>query len=256
MKYAVQVFKVTLATSAALAAGCAAVDTKTIVAGADSYLAGNFTSAQLKPAVRAMVEKGDNLPKLFDRIDYAVTVDLDEEGKTSQVTSKNSLINLGNGYVQQKVEYSRNGLPYRINLALTFAGIYRLKTQATFVDRPNAQQPVETKEMSRFDRGLGTPQPGQTYSIDSKTGSEPQLANFLDEKHSCVAGAAIAASTVHQSLTGNGVPVECTMTGQSGAIVGRTKYVWVASLGVGFQTEYTSSRTTTRYKYETMTIRK
>lgn len=241
---------------AALAAGCAAVDTKTIVSNSDGYLSANFTPAQLKQPVRNLVEKGEALPKLFERIDYTLSADLDDEGKNSQVTSTASFINIGNGYIQQRVEYARNGVPYRINLSLTFAGLYRLKTQATFVDRPNANFPVETKEMTRFDRGVGKPQSGQSYVIESKTGNEPQLMNFLDENHICVAGPQVAASAVHGSLTGSGVPIECTMKGQNGVVVGKSKYVWISDLGVAFQTEFTSSRTASRYKIESVSIKK
>ncbi|MFG6446820.1 hypothetical protein ACG0Z6_01040 [Roseateles sp. BYS180W] len=237
-------------------AGCGTVDTKTVVSNSDAYLASNFTPDQLAQPVRTLVEKGEQLPKQFNRIEYKTIADLDEEGKIYQITSASTFINLGNGYIQNKTEYSRNGVPYRINLALTFAGIYRLKTQTTFVDRSNALYPLDTKEMSKFDRGLGKPQAGQTYGIDAKTGNAPQLMNFSDEKHVCTASQAVQAASVHASLSGTAIPLECTMTGANGVVVGKTKLMWISDLGVAFQTEYTNSRTTSRYRLESVSIQR
>ncbi|MBG6081925.1 hypothetical protein [Rubrivivax gelatinosus] len=237
-------------------AGCGTVDTKTVVSNSDGYLATNFTAAQLSQPVRTIVEKGDVLPKLFERIDFVSSADIDEEGKVSRISATNSFINLGNGYIQSRVEYARNGVPYRINLGLTYAGIYRLKSQTVFVDRSNAYQPLETKEMTRFDRGLGKPTAGQSYTVETKTGMAPQLVNFTEEKHVCTAGGAVPASTVHASLSGTAIPLDCTMTGQAGVVVGKAKFVWIADLGVAFQTEYTSSRTTAQYKVESVSIKK
>lgn len=237
-------------------AGCAAVDTKTVVSDSETYMASNFTPAQLAQPVRTLVDKGEPLPRQFSRIEYRTIADLDEEGKTSQATSTSIFINLGNGYIQNRTEYSRNGVPYRINLALTFGGIYRLKTQTTFVDRANALHPLDTKELSRFDRAIARPQPGNTYSIDAKTGSAPQLMNFVDEKHSCTAGQPVQATTLHASLSGSAIPMECTMTGANGVVVGKSKFLWVADLGVAFQTEYTSSRSNSRYTLQSVSIQK
>lgn len=235
---------------------CAAVDTKTIVSNSDAYLAGHFTPAQLSAPVRSQVEKGEPLPKLFDRIDYRTVADVDEEGKVSQVTSASTYTDLGNGYIQNRTEYSRNGVPYRINLALTFAGLYRLKTQTTFVDRPNALQPIDTKDMSRFDRALGRPQAGQSYTIETKTGLAPQIMNFADEKQVCVAGASVPATSLHASLSGAAVPIDCTVTGANDVVVGKSKWMWVADLGVAFQTEHASARSTSRYRLDAVTVRK
>lgn len=237
-------------------AGCATVDTKTIVSNSDAYLAENFTPAQLAQSVRALVETGEQLPKQFNRIEYRTIADLDEEGKISQATSTSTLINLGNGYIQNKTEYSRNGVPYRINLALTFGGIYRLKSQTTFVDRPNPLNPLATKEMSKFDRALGKPQAGQTYAIVAKTGSAPQLANFSDEKHVCIASQLVQAASIHPSLSGTAVPLECTITGTNGVVVAKSKLMWIADLGVAFQTEHSSARAISRYKLESVSIQK
>jgi hypothetical protein len=237
-------------------AGCATVDTKTVFSNSDAYLANNFTPAQLAHSVRTLVEKGDQLPKQFSRIEYRSVANVDEGGRVFQITSASTFINLGNGYIQNKTEFSNNGLPYRVNLELTFAGIYRLKTQTTLVDRPNALHPRETKDMLKFDRGLGKPQPGQTYVVDVKTGNEPQLVNFSDEKHVCTAGQSVKAESVHTSLSGVAVPLECTSTGANGVIVGKNKLMWIADLGVAFQTEYTSSRTKSRLKLESVNIQR
>jgi len=256
MTYLDQHFKTVLVAAVAALGGCAAVDTKTIVSNSDAYLASAFTPAQLAQPVRTLVEKGDPLPKLFNRITYRVVADIDEEGKASQVTASSTFTNLGNGYIQNRIEYSRNGVPYRVNLALTFAGIYRLKTQTTFLDRANALQPLDTKELTRFDRALGKPRSGETYSIDAKTGPAPQMMNFADEKHVCTAGQAAPASTVFSGFSGSGIPIECTMTGTNGVVVGKSKFVWVADLGVAFQTEFNSARTTSRYKVESLEVQK
>jgi hypothetical protein len=248
--------RISILVLAALAAGCSTVDTKTVVSNSDGYLSTEFTPAQLKEPVRIMVEKGAKIPKLFERIDYTFSVEINEEGKTSQVSSSASFISIGNGYIQQKFEVSRNGVPYRINLGLTFAGIYRLKTQTAFLDRPNAIQPVETKEMTRFDRDMAMPKAGQSYIVESKTGNQQQIASFFDENQTCLAGQQVAASTLHSALTGSGIQLECTMKGQNGVVVSKSNYIWVADLGVAFQTESVSSRSTGRYKIETLSIKK
>ena len=235
-------------------AGCATVDTKTIVSNSDTYLANHFTPANLTTSVRTAVEAGEQLPKLFNRIQYRMTADLDDDGKVSQITSAGTLINIGNGYIQDKVEYSRNGVPYRINLMLTFAGLYQLRNQTTFVDRPNALIPVDTKEILKFDRALGKPQAGQTYTIATKNALESQLMNFKDQKQICTAGQPVPAASAHASLPGTGVPLDCTLTGDNGMVTGKLKMFWISDLGVAFRTEYSDARSTARYKLESLNI--
>lgn len=231
-------FVILTASTAAISllGGCVTptIDTKTVISNSDDYLAKNFTPAQLAAPVRTLVEKGDPIPKLFSRIEYKGIADHDDEGRATVINFTGTMTNLGNGFIQHKIEYSRNGVPYRINLSLTFAGVSTLKFQGTFVDRANANFPIETKEVNRFDRGIGKPQSGQTYTVSLKTGTPPQLMNFTEDTHACVAGPAVQASTVHEAFPGNAVPLDCTRTGVNGLVSGKRQLMWIADLGVAF----------------------
>lgn len=250
-------FRVLVLAIAAALGGCAAVDTKTVVTNSEAYMAEQFTPAQLPPKVRAVLEAGERLPvPPFKRIRYRMSADFDEEGRKLSLDADYTITDLGDGYVQSRSEYARNGVPYRINMALMFANIHLLRSQTSFLDRPTAQQPFDTKELMVFDRSLGKPVPGRTYTMEAKTGLAPQVAGFTYEKRVCVAGTAVAASSVYVGLTGNGIPIECTKTGESGVVVNKMKYVWIADLGVAFQTEYTSFRSTGRYMIRSLDIQK
>lgn len=50
-------------------------------------------------------------------------------------------VRVGNGCVQMRAELSKNAVPYRINLAPSFGGIYKIKTQTVFLGRGNALPP-------------------------------------------------------------------------------------------------------------------
>ncbi len=242
---------------AAAQGGCAAVDTKTVVTDSEAYMAQQFTPAQLPPKVKTVLEAGERLPAApFKRIRYRVSADFDEEGRKLELAADYAITNLGDGYIQQRSEYARNGVPYRINMALMFGNIHILRSQTSFLDRPTAQQPFETKDLTVFDRSLGKPVAGRSYTMEAKTGLAPQIAGFTDEKRVCVAGPAVPAATLFAGLSGQGIPLECTKTGASGVVVNKMKYVWVADLGVAFQTEYTSFRSTGRYTIRSLDIQK
>jgi hypothetical protein len=174
-------------------------------------------------------------------------IDTDEEGRKDEATSVVDLTNLGNGYVQMRAELSKNAVPYRINLALSFGGIYKIKTQTVFLGRSNALPPMETKELKRFDRGLASPEKGKTYVVESSTGASGQLANFTPENMSCVAGDARPASGLHGSLTGNAVALDCSLVGPNNVVVTRMRYMWLADYGVALQHEVANSRSKSAY---------
>ena len=233
---------------AAALAGCAGtVATKDVMADGGQYLATNFTPDKLAAGVRAKVETGDKLPDRFKTLRLSYRISTDEEGKKSEITSVTDLTNLGNGYVQSRSEYSKNGVPYRVNLGLSFGDVYRLKTQTLFLGRANALHPVETKELTRLDRGLINPKPGAKYVIESKTGTSVQLANYLTENFLCSATASGPASAISASLTGQTLDLDCDVVGTNNVVVSKMKFAWLSDYGVGIQKEVADSRTRSVY---------
>ena len=249
-------FKQVFAVSCALVtSGCAnIVETKTIVSNSNEYMAENFTPMQLAQPIRDVLNRGETYPKLFSKIDFTTTVETEDDKKISTITGKGTYTSLGNGYIQSRIEFAKNDVPYRINLDLLYAGIQTLKFQSAYTNLKNAQNSYEVKEIVQFDRGVAKPKEGQSYVYFTKLGIQTQLSNLIEYRETCVAGNAIEASTLHASLTGQAIPLECTRTGTSGLVTGKNKYLWVEKVGVAFLTESTSSSAISRYKFNTFSI--
>lgn len=246
---------ISIVSSLAAITGCAhVVETKTIVSNGAQYMAEHFTPAQLNQPVREALNRGETFPKLFSKIDLITTAESEDNGKISTVTGKVTYTNLGNGFLQQRTEYSKNDVTYRINLALLYAGIHTVKRQSTFTDFKNAQNPVEMREVSQFDRGVVKPREGQSYIYATKYGTPEQISNLLEYKETCVAGRAIDASSVNASFSGQAVPLECTRIGVTGLVTSKAKFVWIEKLGMAFLTETTDSSVVTRYKISSVSI--
>lgn len=237
----------------ALLAGCGTVATKDALSDKDNYFASNFSPAQLPPAIRAKIESGEKVPDRFKTLRLTYLIQTEDEGKKSEISSVVDLTNLGNGYVQSRAEFAKNSVPYRVNLALTFGGVYRIRTQTLFLGRPNALLPNETKEVGKFDRGIANPKKGGTYAIESTTGTSGQLANFIPENFACVAGNPGPASAVFPSIGGEALPLDCTVVGLNGVVVSRMSFLWLSDYGISIQREVADSRSKSAYSVTAFT---
>lgn len=234
--------------------GCAPVAVKEALDEGGAYLRTNFTPEQLPADARKKIDAGERLPPRFKTIQVNYRIQSDEEGKSAELLSKVNLVNLGNGYVQSRTELARNAIPYRVNLALTYGGFYPLKVQTLFLGRSNAQPAIETKTLARFDRGIGMPQPGATYNIESSTGTSIQIANFLPENQSCVVGTPGRASAVFAELTGDALPVDCTVVGLNNAVVSKKSFAWLSDYGVAIPREITHAQSRGTYSVTGFTV--
>ena len=233
--------------------GCT-VATKDVIADSGRYMAQTFTPEQLPSKIRATIERGPAVPARFKSIHVTYVIDEDTEGRKETVTSVTDLTSLGNGYVQIRNELSKNSVPYRINLALSVGGIYRVKTQVVFLGQANGLPPRETKDMTRFDRGLITPVAGETYHSDSTTGGNQQLVNFVPENVSCTAGPVYSASKIMTSLPGDALSFDCTVIGLNNVVVYKARYSWLFAYGVGLQEELADARSKSRYTVTALSV--
>ena len=228
-------------------AGCGTVAVKDALHQEARYLADNFTPAQLAPDVRKKIEPGSGNAARFKSLRLTYRTQTDEEGRLSELVGKVELFDLGNGYVQRRTEFARNDIPYRVNLALTYAGMYRLKTQTLFLNRSNAQPAVEIKTLARFDHGLANPQPGAIYHIEASSGTSMQIASFLPENAVCTAGNPMPAAQIFPRITGDAIPLDCTVRGANDAVVSRTGFNWLRDYGVAIEREGANAQSKARH---------
>ncbi len=237
-----------------LTSGCATVETKEVVNNSQSYLSQNFTPSQIDPSVRLVIEKGPPLPTLFRTMKVTYSIDYNEAGRISQRISNYDFKNLGNGYIQVRSEVLNNSIPYRINLNIGFAGISYLKTQTVFLGRSNALQPIEVKEIKRFDRSITLPIKGKTYKLEYKTGYTGQIMNFKDENVSCTAEDTQPASLIFPTLTGNAIPLTCSVVGQNNVVTAKLRYAWLEEYGIALEQESATAQQKAIFKINALTV--
>ena len=245
-----------IASTVLVLGGCATttVSTKEIVVDSRQQLAENFTPAQLSPAMRALVERNQPHPDRFKNMQVRYRIESEEDGRKQEAKSVVEMVNLGKGYVQTRTELLRNDVPYRINLGLTYGGLYKLRTQTVFVGLSHAQPISETKELKRFDMALTNPVKGAKYTIDSTTGSVMQIMNFLPEVFSCEVGESQAATTIHPDLAGDALALHCTLIGMNDVVVFRHRFAWLTEYGVALQQEVADARTKHTFKVESISV--
>lgn len=239
---------------AALLSACGTVSTKDALSDKDNYFATNFVPAKLPPTVRAKIESGESIPDRFKTLRLIYSIQNDDEDKKSEVSSIVDLTNLGNGYVQSRSEFSKNSIPYRVNLGLTFGGIYRIRTQTLFLGQPNAMFPNEAKEITKFDRGIANPKQGGSYAIESTSGTSMQIASFTPENFACIAGNPGPASAVLGSISGEALPLDCTVVGLNGVVVSKMSFWWLSDYGVSIQREVTNSQSKSKYLLTALSV--
>ncbi|MFM2450152.1 MAG: hypothetical protein RIS44_2602 [Pseudomonadota bacterium] len=239
-----------------LTTGCVTpmVETKRVVADSKSYLAESFTLTQLSPTVQAAVTKGSSLSPRFRTMRINFIAETESDGKKQEIAGVRDLNNIGNGYIQTRTEFSRNAIPYRVNLELSFLGLVRLKDQIIYLARTNGEVPFEVKEIKRFDREVANPVKGTTYLFESRYGSSGQLANFYQDTRSCTAGEAFQASSLHSVFSGRAVSLECSLIAESSVAFGKEKWAYLEDYGVAWQIESASSKSTAVMKIVDVSI--
>lgn len=227
-----------------LLVGCAnTASVKEVLASPDTHLA-NFAPNTLSADVMKKLPKGEQ-PMSFKRIEIQTEVaEVRSDQKVERaVTTKNVIVNAGDGLVHSYDEIRSNEVPFRINFKLTYRGFYPLKVQNVFLNNPNADMLHEVKSVKRFDSlPAVVAQPGP-LEYDASTGTQVQIANYRDRKDVCQLGAQKPASELHAALDGQWIELTCDMYGLNGQYSGKSTYAYLLKYGVALQRTYVDSNT-------------
>jgi hypothetical protein len=232
-------------------AGCANLPaTKDVVANPQAHLA-NFGTTGLKPEVLAKLPKGES-PLGFNKLQFDMDV---SEVSTGERRDRDSLTatfnyeNAGNALVKSYEEYRSNQVPYRINYKLTYRGLMQLKWQSVFHNRAVADIGYQVKTVKRADPLPASVAAGSAFEYDVASGTEVQVAGFVDGRRTCtVVGAPAAAAQLHGSLQGQYREVSCDNYGANGAVASKSTYAYLMQYGVVIPRTYADSSTRNTYK--------
>lgn len=251
MKGAVVSAKVRIATRATISiilagllSACVSVTpVKDVTADKLGYLNQKFSPGVLAPIVSKSLPtegKATNFGQL--KITMEATSE-QNDGKKDSWKRVLTFIDSGNGLVQRMAEVSNNDISYLITYSLTYKGIFDLKWQEVPLRGVNAAMPYEVKQIVKFDPIPASA--GKEFSIDLRTGSEPQIANYFAHQRLCKTIRSVSASDIYSKIPGQALELECQLQ-RNNVVESRSKWALLQTYGLAIPLEdITSSKKTT-----------
>jgi hypothetical protein len=230
-----------VAVLAALAGCTSVVPMRDMVENPERFLRSNFSPEKLSPEVRAAVERGERVQPRFDRVAVKYAIQSDEDGVSKLSEAMGLYVNAGNGYVLRRSEYSRNGIPYRINNALLVAGAFPLRWQAGFHGNERSSEAFQYREVNRLDRGIVSPKPGEVYVIEGSTSQANQVTSH-PARVECKASDGGSATAYSPNLSGPVVDLECSHLAANGSVMARDRLIFLSDYGLALHMGGSSAR--------------
>ncbi len=227
--------------------------TSDVVADKQKFLEETFEPKNAYAAVVAAF--APHRPVLFRRLQATYDVESNENGKTLTRNGTLTLVNAGSGMVKRSMEFSQNGIPYRLNGALSYRNVIALRVQDVFYNQTNLQRPSSIRSIAVPPAGLERPVTGQEFAFDYKVGLDGMLTE-LPLKEVCKAGPESQASAIHPKLTGSAVRLDCELFGGNGQLVSRLHFEMLVDLGIATLVEDASSSDKHDFKLVDITVEK
>ncbi len=220
-------------------AACSSVESvKDVTMDKEGYLARRFSPTTLHQSVTKKIPS-DAGSAGFGRLTITKEASAEHsDGKKESFKSVSTLVDGGNGLVEDMTELSNNDVPYALSYRLTYRGLMRLRWQEVLLQATNTGQLYEVKGIRQFD-----PLPaaaGQEVEIDFRSGLDVQIANFTPNQLKCKATRALPASEVNQKLTGQAIELECKFSANH-SVQERSKWMLLRDYGVAVETESANS---------------
>lgn len=234
-----------------LLAGCA-TDTpppakvSDIVKDRHGYLAKTFAPDTLAPAIKEQFTAGSPTSLLFKEL--TITYDVTQHDVNPAPNKANDvkhrevsvLTDAGSGFVESQTESSTNDIPYSLYLALTYANIFTIKSQALGYNAANAQALNQPDSVSNVNKDTLHPKDNSTYGFDEHAYSK-------DFTFSCGSGRSYAANTLLPKLGGNALDLDCSFTAD-GVVSRRSKFTYLAAYGIYIPRETDTSASSFLFK--------
>ncbi|HEV8690070.1 MAG TPA: hypothetical protein VGQ91_07235 [Ideonella sp.] len=241
-----------LAIACLAAAGCASRPAGAdILANKQAYLDANFDTSKVDSSVRETLAKAGSTAPRFSKLKLVTTLDAEREG--SQPTTQKStytIRDLGNGYVQELMDVTKNDIPSSTKFILSYRGMLYLRSKWVY---PGSAPSGLIQTAKKLSAPIPTPTPNSNFSVDASFGTEVQLTGFSDEKFACSSGNWLQAEAVHKSLPGRYLELACEQSNK-GTTIARMKLYWFEDLGMAHQMEYTSTRTKEKVRIDEVQI--
>lgn len=242
-------FVLTLVSVATVLTACGSItSSSTVLKDRTKYLQENFSATVLFPPVRAEVDKGPAFTPKFKSLVLDAETQQEGEDKKHTREVKMTYTSIGKGLVQEQWEFSNNGVPYRLNTGLTYAGVFALRVQTLFLNQSTTQQAWDRRTLTKFGRGITHPVKGQTYQFEGEWAMGGAMGG-VSRRKDCTAGETRPASTVHAALQGDLVELICESKNENGVVSFRERRAWLADYGAAILIESKSSSEVSTVRY-------
>jgi hypothetical protein len=232
---------------AAVLTACAPAAVKDIAANKTAYLAENFSPQQLPPDVSKQLAAAGPVTLGFQSMTIKISAVFEDNSKKETPTLLATLKNVGNGVVQEMLEYSNNDIPYGIEYSLSYMALLPLKSQRVFYNRQTANFAIEAKHLNEVPKDAVKLREETDYVFDWASGTSPQLMNFSNIRLVCRSGKFYSAATLHAKLAGNAIDFNCTRH-VNGVVRARQKFAVLERYGLALKLEFKSSTITETYR--------
>jgi len=231
-----------------LLSGCISiVPVKEMAENKDVYLTSNFSIDSLSKDVQNHLAK-DGSPSRFKKIHLKInTSHMKADGKTESPKQNITLIDQGNGLIQEISESSNNDITYYLSYRSTYRNFWILKSHGTNLSRTNAPFPIEVKQIKNAGIMSTIPKQGDVFPFEFSTGIQPQLANFTELKFICTAGGNFPANQFHPALDGMATDLKCELFNNN-VVDTKSEYVFLHQYRIALLKSVIDSSLTSTYK--------
>ncbi len=215
----------------------------------------NFSAQSVNSEVTKVISGKINPPENFRELE--ISFSSETELTNGQKSSSNGLMisrPAGNGLVQQLIEYSANDIPINLFYVLRY-GVVNLRSQVVPLQGAVVLPMLEVKKIARFD-SIPTRE-GEEFIFDLAMGGAQMQTALSSIVLTCKISKIGSAKATSSQMTGRAMNIGCTSkNGDSGAISGRTEWLFFEDYGVPVMLESVNVSSKSVYKIKEVKFRR
>lgn len=211
-----------------------------------AYLQSNFTLDHV-PGSFAQAPAGTSVELHFQRLVVKNDVSTTKVGN-SQVehyVGEVTLLNAGNGWIEQMIEWSSNDIPYAIDYSLNFMGMFSVRTQHVDLNAARPGVMWTLGNITALDRGITNPKENAEYHFAGTGDNKNYSADCKTDKY-------YDASGILPTLSGQALKMVCTYSAD-GIVQSKGFFVYLAQYGTYIAIGHSTSSVTVDYKITAIT---